>query len=69
MALYKPWRSRGIGRALIRRLLADAAQRGIKRISLIVEPGNRARQLYESEGFTVVGTDAGGSLTMLREAA
>ena len=69
MALYKPWRSRGIGRALIRRLLADAAQRGIKRISLSVEPGNRAQQLYESEGFAVVGTDAGGSLTMLRELA
>lgn len=68
MGLYGPWRRRGLGRALLRRLLADAAGRGITRISLSVEPGNHARRLYESQGFVVVGTDAGGSLTMLREA-
>ena len=67
MALYQPWRGRGIGRALIRRLLADAALRGIRRISLSVEPGNRAQELYASVGFVVVGRDAGGSFTMLRE--
>ena len=69
MALYQPWRGRGIGRALIRRLLADAAVRGITRVSLSVEPGNGAQRLYASEGFVVVGTDAGGSFTMLRESA
>ena len=69
MALHKPWRNHGIGRALLHRLLADAAERGITRISLSVEPGNHARRLYESEGFAVVGTDAGGSFTMLREGA
>lgn len=69
MALYQPWRGQGIARAVLRRLLGDAAQRGIMRISLSVEPGNRARRLYESEGFVVVGTDAGGSFTMLREGA
>ena len=67
MALAPPWRGRGIGRALIRRLLSDAALRGIPRISLSVEPGNPARRLYESEGFVVVGSDPGGSYTMLRE--
>lgn len=69
MALYQPWRGQGIGRAVLRRLLTDAAERGISRISLSVEPGNRAQQLYESEGFVVVGTDVGGSFTMLREGA
>lgn len=69
MALYQPWRGQGIGRAVLRRLLGDAAERGISRISLSVEPGNRAQQLYESEGFVVVGTDVGGSFTMLREGA
>jgi ribosomal protein S18 acetylase RimI-like enzyme len=68
MGLYRPWRGRGIGRALLRRLLTDAVGRGITRISLSVEPGNRAQRLYESEGFVVVGTDDGGSFTMLREA-
>lgn len=67
MAMRRPWRGRGIGRALLRRLLSDAAERGIGRISLSVEPGNRAQELYASEGFVVVGTDAAGSLTMLRE--
>ncbi|GAA1997660.1 GNAT family N-acetyltransferase [Catenulispora subtropica] len=67
IGLYQPWRGRGIGRALLRRLLTDAAGRGITRISLSVEPGNGAQRLYESEGFVVVGTDDGGSLTMLRE--
>lgn len=67
MALHRTWRGRGIGRALLRRLLSDAAERGVGRISLSVEPGNPAENLYASEGFVVVGTDAGGSLTMLRE--
>lgn len=67
MGLYRPWRGHGIGRAMLRRLLADAAGRGITRISLSVEPGNSAQRLYESEGFAVVGADDGGSFTMLRE--
>ncbi|MBR7833873.1 GNAT family N-acetyltransferase [Actinospica durhamensis] len=67
MGVCGPWRRRGIGRALLRRLLADAAGRGITRVSLSVGPGNAAQRLYASEGFAVVGTDAGGSLTMLWE--
>ena len=67
MALHRLWRGRGIGRALLRRLLSDAAERGIRRVSLSVEPGNPARDLYASEGFVAVGTDSGGSITMLRE--
>lgn len=67
IALRPGWRGQGIGRALLRRLHSDAAQRGITRISLSVEPDNPALALYESEDFVVVGTDADGSLTMLRE--
>ena len=47
-------RGAGHGRRLLRRLLAESAARGHNRVSLSVEDGNRARDLYESEGFLTV---------------
>ena len=47
-------RGAGQGRRLLRRLLEESAVRGHDRISLSVEDGNRARDLYESEGFLAV---------------
>ena len=47
-------RGAGHGRRLLRRLLAESAARGHNRVSLSVEDGNRARDLYESEGFLAV---------------
>lgn len=47
-------RGAGHGRRLLRRLLAESAARGHNRVSLSVEHGNRARDLYESEGFLAV---------------
>lgn len=47
------WRSRGVGRALLSRLVAHARAQGHARLSLSVERDNFARTLYRSEGFVV----------------
>jgi GNAT superfamily N-acetyltransferase len=57
-------RGRGVGRALLEALVHDAAQYG--RLSLSVEPANRAAELYRSLGFRKVG-HSGGSDTLLLE--
>ena len=47
-------RGAGQGRCLLRRLLVESAVRGHNHVSLSVEDGNGARDLYESEGFLAV---------------
>lgn len=47
-------RGRGTGRLLLRRLLQEAATRGLQSLSLSVEAGNHAKRLYASEGFREV---------------
>lgn len=59
------WRAQGVGRALLRRLVEDAARSGYARLALSVERGNFARALYRSEGFGVVSSTAGRD-TMVR---
>ncbi len=49
------WRRRGIGRALLQRMIDEAVTRGIGSISLSVEQDNFARDLYLSEGFVAIG--------------
>lgn len=44
-------RRQGIGRRLLRGLQEAAVARGLPELSLSVEDGNPARDLYESEGF------------------
>jgi ribosomal protein S18 acetylase RimI-like enzyme len=68
LAVAPEFRSRGIGRRLLRSLIAQADQHGYQRLSLSVAPTNPARALYESEGFRRV-AELGTSWTMLREAA
>ena len=59
------WRAHGVGRALLQRLCDHARAQGFGRISLSVERGNFAHQLYRSEGFAV--TQAGhGRDTMVK---
>ncbi len=53
IALLPDYRSRGIGTALLRELLAEAAT-GAKRLSIHVEINNPARRLYERLGFVQV---------------
>ena len=57
-------RSKGVGRALLRALLATAHTMGCPALSLSVSPENRATRLYESEGFRKVG-ESGTSWTLL----
>ena len=49
---------RGVGRALLNHIVAEARRRGFKRLSLetgSTEPFAAARRLYESEGFVPCG--------------
>ena len=55
MAVEREYRSKGIGRSLLRALVHDTQARGIQRISLSVDSSNFAGRLYESEGFSKVG--------------
>lgn len=56
LAVLPEFRRQGIGRALLRRILADAVRQGATRALLEVRRSNdEARRLYESLGFTVAG--------------
>jgi ribosomal protein S18 acetylase RimI-like enzyme len=61
---FDGFRGRGIGTALLGKLLDEARAIGLPGVSLSVEDGNGARRLYERMGFDVVGRN-GGSDTML----
>jgi GNAT superfamily N-acetyltransferase len=54
------WRSRGVGRALLQAVVAQAREAGFARISLSCERANFAMSLYRGEGFVTVesGPDA-----------
>ncbi|HKH88052.1 MAG TPA: GNAT family N-acetyltransferase [Acidimicrobiales bacterium] len=56
VAVLKPSRGQGVGRALLRELFDVTRSARIARISLNVEHGNPAAALYLSEGFRVVAT-------------
>ncbi|MBN9643849.1 GNAT family N-acetyltransferase [Corynebacterium mendelii] len=59
-------RGQGVGRALLQRLIAAGTDRELPGLSLSVEQGNSARNLYLSCGFAdVAGLEAHG--VMLRE--
>lgn len=50
------WRGRGVGKALLGRLIAEARQAGLRRLALEVLPDNQsAIRLYESVGFVQEG--------------
>lgn len=56
VAMRPDFRERGIGTALLRRVLAEARQLGARRATLEVRASNeRARRLYERLGFYVAG--------------
>jgi ribosomal protein S18 acetylase RimI-like enzyme len=66
IALLAAQRGRGIGTALVQRVLEEARSAG-KPITLHVEADNPARRLYERLGFRVVGSE-GVYLRMCRDA-
>jgi len=49
MAVLKPWRGRGVGRALLRELLTEAQRRGLSQVYLAVQ--TQAIGFYEQHGF------------------
>ncbi|MDJ0277170.1 GNAT family N-acetyltransferase [Sphingomonas sp. 2R-10] len=51
LAVRPDHRGRGIGRALLRRAIADAQTRGAARLCLEMRAGNDATRLYAGEGF------------------
>lgn len=51
ITVWSGYRSQGVGRALMRRIMDEARVRGLPRISLSVEQGNPALLLYRSVGF------------------
>src|SRR5690606_24008451 len=56
VALLPAFQRRGIGTALIRKVMASAAVRGVP-VRLSVLKANPARELYERLGFEVTGWD------------
>jgi len=55
LSVMRGHRHHGWGRRLLRAALDRAAERGVTRVSLSVEPANRAAiALYRSQGFTEV---------------
>lgn len=54
-------RGRGLGRRLLRAAILETQRRNLSAVSLSVEAGNPAKELYASEGFTnVPGREADG---------
>jgi ribosomal protein S18 acetylase RimI-like enzyme len=66
MAVVASQRGRGIGRRLLEALVGAAREKGWRAVSLSVEDGNRAVELYRGVGFVTVGR-VGSSDTMLLE--
>jgi ribosomal protein S18 acetylase RimI-like enzyme len=63
LAVSRSDRGRGVGRALLRELMASAREAKCPALSLSVSPFNPALSLYESVGFTKVG-ESGTSWTL-----
>lgn len=65
IGVHHPYRGRGLGKALLLRLLEHARRQGVGAVSLSVERDNPAVRLYSSLGFAVVG-EVGNAHTMLK---
>ncbi|MFM8305059.1 MAG: N-acetyltransferase family protein [Actinomycetota bacterium] len=65
IAVLPTARGQGVGRALMERLVAHARAQGVACVSLSVEVGNSARDLYISLGFTVVEEHRGSTVMVL----
>lgn len=54
IALYKEYRGKGIGTALMKAVIGTYSQAGHKRLSLAVQKANYAVKMYEKVGFKTV---------------
>lgn len=55
IAVHPDARDTGVGRALLRAVIADAKARGVLRFNLEVRANNPAISLYATEGFAKIG--------------
>ncbi len=55
IGICSDYRSKGIGRVLLKELICKARKDGFSALSLSVDPSNFARKLYDSQGFVKVG--------------
>jgi ribosomal protein S18 acetylase RimI-like enzyme len=69
IAVQKSHRGLGIGRMLLRELVALARRDGFARLSLSVSESNPAQRLYLDEGFAKLTEVEGGSRTWLKDLA
>ena len=58
ISLYKEYRGKGIGTALMRRMLELLKEQGYRKASLAVQKANYAVRLYEKLGFRPVSENA-----------
>lgn len=54
ISILPEWRGRGVGSALMRRMLDKLRERGFDRASLAVQKANYALKMYRSIGFEIV---------------
>lgn len=54
IAVFAPWRGRGVGMALMKRMLSELKENGYARVSLSVQKANAALHLYKRFGFVVI---------------
>ena len=54
ISLFRSFRGRGIGTALMKALLAELKSQGFRQVSLSVQKANRAVGLYRKTGFVTV---------------
>lgn len=66
LALYGPWRGRGIGTRLLGQFLGHLDVAGVERVSLSVIKTNPAQRLYRRMGFREVG-ETEDSYKMIRD--
>jgi ribosomal protein S18 acetylase RimI-like enzyme len=64
LCVWSGYRGQGVGGELLRRVLVEARQRGLPRLSLSVEVGNPAVHLYRAAGFRPVPEAAEGTMAV-----
>lgn len=64
LSIWSGYRGHGIGRALLVRTLQKARERKLSQVSLSIEEGNPARQLYRSVELTPVKNAQPGTYTV-----
>lgn len=58
IAVAPEWRGRGVGRGLLREMTTLAQEMGLRAISVSVERGNHAADLYRGEGYRFLEPDS-----------